>query len=106
MLDSFKWFIENLWEIAFLISIIVGLVQTFRNNRKGFWAKLKEVSMELIKEAEGMDFKTGEGQLKMDFVVDKLLEEFGSKFSFINRNKLEKIVEKIVTSFNTFSDLN
>ena len=105
-MEAIKFIIENLWEIAFLISIIVGLVQTFRNNRKGFWIKLKEVSMELIKEAEGMDFKTGEGQLKMDFVVDKLLEEFGSKFSFINRNKLEKIVEKIVISFNSFSDLN
>ena len=105
-MEAVKFIIENLWEIAFLISIIVGLVQTFRSNRKGFWAKLKEVSMELVKEAESMEFKPGEGQLKMDFVIDKLLEEFGSKFSFINRGKLEKIVEKIVVSFNTFSDLN
>ena len=54
-METVKFIIENLWEIAFLISIVIGLVQTFRNNRKGFWAKLKEVSIELVKEAESMD---------------------------------------------------
>ena len=106
MWDVVKWFIENIWEIALIVSIAIGMIQTFRTNRGNFWKTLKETASELIKEAESMEFKSGEGQLKMDFVVDKLLEKFSSKFAFISRSKLEKIVEVIVISFNTFSDLN
>ena len=106
MLDALKFIIENAIEILFIISIIVGAVQTFRSNRKSFWNKLKETAASLINEAESMDFKPGEGADKKDFVIEKLLEEFGGKFALISRKKLEDVVEPIVTLFNTFNDLN
>lgn len=107
MLDSIKWFIENLWEIAFIISIIVGMVQTFRAGRKGFWVKLKDVAEALINDVEAMpEFKKGEGPLKSEWVIKQLFKEFSGKFAFISEKKLQKIIDKILKGFNTFSNLN
>ena len=104
--DTLGWFIDNAWGILTFISIVAAMVQTWRTNRGNFWTKIKEVATELVKEVEAMDFKPGEGLLKKEYVIEKLLEEFSSKFAFISKKKLEKIVEVIVVSFNTFSDLN
>ena len=107
MWDALRWFIENIWEIALFVSIVVGMVQTFRTNRSGFWAKLKSTAEELINTAEAMpEFKQGEGALKSQWVIEQLLKEFSGKFAFINEKKLQKIIDKILKGYNIFSKLN
>lgn len=106
VLEVLGWIVENAWEILLIISVIVGGIQTWRTNRGKFWKDLKETAEGLIQEAEAMpDFKPGEGSLKRDYVIEKLLEEFGTKFSFISTKKLEKIVDGIVKGFNIFKKL-
>ena len=105
-LDILGWIVENIVNILLVISIIYGGYKTWKVNRQGFWDKLKSIAMVLIQEAEAMsDFKPGEGKLKLDYVVGKLLEEFSSKFSFISKKKIEKIVDAIVEELNKFSKL-
>lgn len=107
MWDAIKWFIENIWTILTIISIIIGLVQTYRANRKGFWAKLKDVTEELINDVEAMpEFKQGDGALKSQWVIEQLLKEFSGKFAFISEKKLQKIIDKILKGYNIFSNLN
>ena len=93
--------------VPLFISIIVGMIQTFRSNRKGFWAKLKETAEGLIRDAEAMpEFKQGEGALKSQWVIEQLLKEFSGKFAFINEKKLQKIIDNILRGYNIFSKLN
>ena len=107
VLDVIKWFIENLVEIALFVSIVIGLVQTWRSNRKGFWTKLKTVAEQLVIDAEAMpEFKKGEGTKKSAWVIEQLLEEFGNKFAFITEKKLQKIINQTLKVLNTFSKLN
>ena len=107
VLDVIGWIVTNILEILLFISIIVGGIQTWRSNRGNFWAKLKEVAIKLVNDAESMpNFKKGDGTLKRDYVVKALLEEFGSKFAFISEKKLQEIVDEIVKGLNIFSKLN
>ena len=104
-LDIIKWGIENFVEILLFISIIAGTIQTWRVTRGSFWAKIEVVASDLISEVEAMpNFKDGKGILKRDYVVEQLLEKFGSKFSFITKKRLEKIIDVIVARLNKFSD--
>ena len=106
-LDILKYGIEHFVEILLFISIIAGAVQTWRVTRGGFWAKIEKVARDLVIEVEAMpSFKKGEGLLKRDFVVEKLLEKYGSRFSFLTKKRLEKIIDAVVTKLNTFSELN
>lgn len=105
--DALSWFVENFFNILLFISLVIAALQSWRIARGNFWDKLKETVGVLINEVEAMpDFKQGEGALKKDYVIDKILEKFGSKFSFISRKRLEKIIDAIVTKLNTFSELN
>lgn len=106
-MEAFKWFIENIVEIATAVSITAAMIQTWRVNRKGFWAKLKDVAEALVNDVEAMpEFKQGEGPLKSQWVIEQLLKEFSGKFAFISEKKLQKVIDKILKRLNTFSNLN
>ena len=106
-LDILKYGIENFVEIMLFISIIAGAIQTWRVTRGGFWKKIEKVARDIVIEVEAMpSFKKGEGLLKRDLVVEKLLEKFGTRFSFLTKKKLEKIIDLIVIKLNSFSELN
>ena len=50
------------------------------------------------------DFKNGKGALKKEYVVEKLLEKFSGRFSFLTKKRLEKIIDILVARLNKFSD--
>ena len=103
--DILGWGVENFMGILFFISLVVSAIQTWRVTRGSFWTKIEEVASDLISDVEAMpDFKNGKGALKKAYVVEKLLEKFSGRFSFLTKKRLEKIIDILVARLNKFSD--
>lgn len=100
-MDELKWLWENAFNIIFTLSILFGMYKTWRASRANFWSSLRASGRELINQAE-TKYNSGEGSLKKEWVVDQLLEEFGSKYSILNKKTIGKIVDSLVLVANQF----
>jgi len=104
-----QWVVENLWTILTIFAIVYGMIATYKSNKKTFWKKVEDATKGLITSAE-QQFKGGEGSIKKKWVLDKLVEQFSSRFSFldkfISKAKFDKVIEENVSKFNEYVNGN
>lgn len=100
--------LENALYVVSILSILFAMYESFTKNKERFITDLKATAEDLIHAAEDKFAGTKTGEVKMEWVLNELIEIFSKRFFskiplikyLLNEDNLKKIVETVLIGLN------